>query len=61
MEYYIAGEKTSCTKAIAMKYEVSEQTARKYKRQFEDFVKKYFSKVFRFWHSVSELIVRGIF
>ena len=48
MEYYIAGEKTSCTKAIAMKYEVSEQTARKYKRQFEDFVKKYFSKVFRF-------------
>ena len=48
MEYYIAGEKKSCTKAIAMKYEVSEQTARKYKRQFEDFVKKYFSKVFRF-------------
>jgi len=26
-----------------VKYKVSEQTARKYKRQFEAFVKKYFS------------------
>ena len=43
MEYYIAGKKASCTKAIAMKYKVSEQTARKYKRQFEAFVKKFFS------------------
>lgn len=43
MEYYISGKKASCTKAIAMKYEVSEQTVRKYKRQFEAFVKKYFS------------------
>lgn len=43
LEFYIAGQKTSCTKVIAAKYSVSEQTARKYKRQFEAFVKKYFS------------------
>jgi len=43
LEFYIAGQKNSCTKEIAVKYKVSEQTARKYKRQFEAFVKKYFS------------------
>ena len=38
---YLSGRKRKCTKELAEKYGVSEQVIRKYKRQFEDFVKKY--------------------
>lgn len=40
-EAYLAGRKTKCTAEIAQKYGVSLQTARSYKRQFENFVKKF--------------------
>ena len=43
LDFYLEGKKKSCTKDICQMYGVSEQTARKYKRQFEDFVKKYFA------------------
>lgn len=35
---YISGRKTTCTREIANKYKVSLQTARSYKRQFENFL-----------------------
>lgn len=38
---YLAGKKRKCTAGIARKYGVSLQTARSYKRQFENFVKNF--------------------
>lgn len=43
LDYYIAGENKSCTNEFASNYGVSEQVARKYKRQFEKFVKDFFA------------------
>lgn len=45
LAYYLAGKKKSCTAAMAKKYGVSEQVIRKYKRQFENFVKNFFAGV----------------
>lgn len=45
LAYYLAGKKKSCTAAMAKKYGVSEQVIRKYKRQFEKFVKNFFEGV----------------
>ena len=41
LDLYLAGKKKSCTEIIAKKFGVSQQTARKYKRQFEKFIKKF--------------------
>ena len=45
LDAYISGEKKTCTEELAKKYKVSVQTIRKYKRQFEKFIEKYFSGV----------------
>lgn len=41
LDCYLRGERRSCTDSIAMKYNVSPQVVRKYKRQFEVFIKKF--------------------
>jgi len=41
LEYYLRGERRTCTEALAQKYGVSPQVIRKYKRQFEEFTKKF--------------------
>lgn len=38
---YISARKTACTREIAHKYKVFLQTARSYKRKFEEFLKKF--------------------
>lgn len=43
MDYYMDGKKTSCTAEVARRCGVSEQVARKYKRQFEKFVGTFYS------------------
>lgn len=45
LELYLQGQKKTCTKMLAAKYGVSPQTARKYKRQFENFIKKFLAGV----------------
>ena len=45
LDAYMAGKKKTCTEELAKKYKVSVQTIRKYKRQFEKFIEKYFSGV----------------
>ncbi len=45
LEIYLNGQKRSCTKVLSEKYGVSEQVIRKYKRQFEDFIKNFLSGV----------------
>lgn len=45
LAHYLAGRKKSCTAVMAEKYGVSEQVIRKYKRQFEAFVKKFLAGV----------------
>ena len=45
LDAYLAGEKKNCTGNLAEKYKVSVQTIRKYKRQFEKFLEKFFSGV----------------
>ncbi len=45
LESYLVGEKRTCSAAMAAKYGVSEQVIRKYKRQFEEFIKKFFEGV----------------
>lgn len=45
LDIYLQGRKRSCTELMAQKYSVSSQVIRKYKRQFEDFVKKIFEGV----------------
>ena len=42
-ELYLAGEHRSCVPMLVRRYKVSPQTARKYKRQFENFLKKFFA------------------
>ena len=42
---YLNGEKRACTEVLSRKYGVSPQVIRKYKRQFEDFVKKFLGGV----------------
>ena len=45
LDAYLKGEKRACTESLARKYGVSTQTARKYKRQFEELIKKFLSGV----------------
>lgn len=45
LEIYLAGEKRTCSSAMSAKYGVSEQVIRKYKRQFEEFIKNFFEGV----------------
>ena len=45
LELYLQGRKRDCTAVLAAKYGVSPQTARKYKRQFEKFVKTFLEGV----------------
>ena len=45
LEIYLAGNKRTCSAAMAAKYGVSEQVIRKYKRQFEEFIKNFFTGV----------------
>ena len=45
LELYQHDRKRTCTEALAEKYRVSPQTIRKYKRQFEEFVKKFLGGV----------------
>lgn len=41
LDLYLASEQKACVPILARKYRVSPQTARKYKRQFESFLKKF--------------------
>ena len=45
LEQYLAGRKRSCSADMAEKYGVSEQVIRKYKRQFEEFIRKFFEGI----------------
>ncbi len=45
LESYMKGEKRGCTAKLAEKYGVSEQVIRKYKRQFEEYIKNFLSCV----------------
>ena len=45
LECYLRGERRTCTKALSQKYKVSPQVIRKYKRQFEEFIKKFWGGV----------------
>jgi len=45
LDCYLRGEKRSCSSVLAEKYGVSPQTVRKYKKQFENFIKKFFETV----------------
>lgn len=41
LDMYLQGRKRTCTNVLAERYGVSPQVIRKYKRQFEEFVKKF--------------------
>lgn len=45
LELYLNGQKRTCTNILAKKYDVSPQVIRKYKRQFEAFIKKFLGGV----------------
>ncbi len=45
LDFYLAGESRTCTNALAKKYGVSPRMIRKYKKQFESFIKKFFDPV----------------
>lgn len=45
LEMYLQGQKRTCTDVLAEKYAVSPQVIRKYKRQFEEFIKKFLGGV----------------
>ena len=45
LDLYLQGERRTCTNNFAKKYGVSPQVVRKYKRQFEDFIKNFLSGV----------------
>ena len=45
LKLYLMGEKRNCIPTLVRKYKVSPQTVRKYKRQFENFLKKFFEGV----------------
>lgn len=41
LDLYLLGQRRTCTAALAEKYGVSQQVIRKYKRQFEEYVKNF--------------------
>ena len=45
LDVYLQGKKRSCTEFLSQKYSVSPQVIRKYKRQFEDFIKNFLGSV----------------
>lgn len=45
LDAYMAGDQKSCTEELTKKYKVSAQTIRKYKRQFEEFLKIFYAGV----------------
>ncbi len=45
LEMYMNDQKRACTKILARKYGVSPQVVRKYKRQFEEFIKNFLGGV----------------
>ena len=45
LRLYLQGERRTCTEILAQKYGVSSQAVRKYKRQFEEFLKKFLEVV----------------
>ncbi len=45
LDAYLNDEKRNCTDILALKFNVSAQVIRKYKRQFEEFVKKFLEGV----------------
>ena len=45
LEMYLHGKKRACTDILAKKYAVSPQVVRKYKRQFEEFIKNFLGGV----------------
>lgn len=45
LELYLNGQKRACTEVLSRKYGVSPQVIRKYKRQFEEFVKNFLGGV----------------
>lgn len=45
LDLYLAGEQKACVSIMMKKYGVTPQTARKYKRQFENFIKKFLLSV----------------
>ena len=45
LDLYLQGQKKRCTAVLAADCGVSQQTARKYKRQFENFIKNFLSGV----------------
>lgn len=45
LDMYLQGKGRSCTELLSKKYSVSPQVIRKYKRQLEEFVKKFFEGV----------------
>ncbi len=45
LDCYLRGERRTCTDTLSLKYGVSPQVVRKYKRQFEKFIKKFLGGV----------------
>ena len=45
LEYYLKGEKRTCTKPLARKYGVCDFTVRRWKKEFEKRCKKFFEKI----------------
>jgi hypothetical protein len=45
LDYYLRGERRSCTESLSAQYGVSPQVIRKYKRQFEEFTKNFLGGV----------------
>lgn len=44
LDMYLQDQKRACSKALAKKYDISERMIRKYKIQFENFIKNFFSE-----------------
>jgi len=42
LQHYLSGKKKTCAPAIAEKYGISVRQARRYKKKFEEFVKKFY-------------------
>jgi len=45
LDFYLLGRRKDCTDVMAQKYGVSSRMVRKYKKQFENFIKKFFETV----------------
>lgn len=45
LDFYLLGHRKDCTDIMAQKYGVSSRMVRKYKKQFENFIKKFFETV----------------